>query len=63
MMISNEQRAHDLAVAAASILAAHDLSESKPVQDSPNRIEFYENYAKGYATFLAALNSDFPEGS
>jgi hypothetical protein len=55
-MISNQQRAHDLAIAATeNILRNPSYLQSNKTKD------FYKIYLTAYKEYLDSINSDFPE--
>lgn len=60
-MLTNEQRAHDLAIAAMTVTVQAKLNEP-PVDGVCERsIDFYEYYKNSYDIALETFNHDFPE--
>lgn len=55
MSLTNEQRAHDLAIAAATILLRND----DYISNQNNELEFYKIYLQAYKNYLDQIKSDF----
>lgn len=63
-MLTNEQRAHDLAIAILrdfkSALISEKMRESNSNEDV--HFDYYLEYKKIYSIALEAINRDFPSG-
>ena len=57
-MLTNEQRAHDIAVAVASIQTEGKLNKTLKIQDG--KVDFYHEYLTAYKMTLEALDRDYP---
>lgn len=55
-MLSNEQRAHDLA-----IVATENILRNPSYLQSDKTKDFYKIYLTAYKEYLIIINSDFPE--
>ncbi len=58
-MLTNEQRAHDLALVAVSIMAKIDTLQIKP----ETKIDVFTNYMAVYEGLIEAFNREFPPKS
>ncbi|HFD0491062.1 hypothetical protein [Enterococcus faecium] len=56
-MLTNEQRAHDLAVASLPFL--REITEQEIRKGNDQRFDLYLDYKKMYDLFLESLNRDF----
>lgn len=60
-MLSNEQRAHDLAITTAKLLAEEqfELALRSNKDKAQIDVDLYSTYVKAYKAALNALNKDF----
>ena len=59
-MLSNEQRAHDLAIAILQDVKQGRISEKLQSNATEIPIDFYAEYKNAYNIALALFNRDFP---
>lgn len=60
-MLSNEQRAHDLAVATVTALTMSNALKANPNINNLVIVDAYKVYAETYFSILNCLNRDFEE--
>lgn len=60
-MPTNEQRAHDLAIALLDTVMQARVSESVRVKATQVEIDIYTEYKRLYEMILESVNRDFPD--